>query len=344
MSVDVATGQLFDFNVRFPATGMGMLVNRPTRSEWLPLLHALTAHLEASQQVEQRERFKNESFQSMVSNQSDYLSGLFVVRMQENGSPVAVQWSHRLPGASAVVGVPMSVAVDRGVLQVNPECSPAFGRALLQHTCRWLDESGVVLTQRVLESDDPPPGPEWGDLGFDPLVELVYVLKQVPAEFSEKENRPLPFRVESQAGEIDVGAWCAVLERTYQESRDCPELNGRRSTHDALLGYRGTATWLPEGWWIIKSASTGDAAGCVILADHPDAGILELVYVGLAPEFRRSGWGGKLLEQIGQFSQRQQRSQIIAAVDSRNLPALKLYRQNGFQAIAGRRVWARFCG
>jgi L-amino acid N-acyltransferase YncA len=81
--------------------------------------------------------------------------------------------------------------------------------------------------------------------------------------------------------------------------------------------------------------------GCFILADHPDSDFVELVYFGLTPAARGKSLGLTILAEASRLTRKIGRSRIIAAVDRKNLPALRLYAAANFVALEERVVFAR---
>ena len=85
-----------------------------------------------------------------------------------------------------------------------------------------------------------------------------------------------------------------VMEQTYQQTMDCPDLDGLRNVQDVLDGYRHTGQFHPDRWLLVRHQQTD--VGCLLLADHPEHGQLELVYMGLVPGVRGRGWGHFLVQ------------------------------------------------
>jgi len=81
--------------------------------------------------------------------------------------------------------------------------------------------------------------------------------------------------------------------------------------------------------------------GVLILSPTPYSDSLELVYLGLTPEARGRGLGAMLLELALWQVRRAGKRQISLAVDSRNVPALKLYYRHGLKRIASRTALIR---
>ena len=83
--------------------------------------------------------------------------------------------------------------------------------------------------------------------------------------------------------------FAATLERTYEGTLDCPELNGRRSIDEIVAGHRGQGRFDPQFWWL---AYVGELpVGLILLDELPDAVTWELAYLGIVPQFRRHGFG-----------------------------------------------------
>jgi len=53
--------------------------------------------------------------------------------------------------------------------------------------------------------------------------------------------------------------------------------------------------------------------------------------MGLVPEVRGRGWGEELAREALRQAARVRRSRVVAAVDGNNLPAVELYRRNGYE-------------
>lgn len=315
-----------------------MKVDRPTESELQPLLQALLSHLDDQQRQQRLQQLAAVSYAQVINNQSDLLSGLWLLREEQN--PVAAIWTQRTAGRTAILGHPVRLLAAPGEQNWSTRPltadDPAF-EPLAQTTCQWLDQSSVVMTQLVIDPDEIPHAHRWQAHGFAHLVDLLYLMQKVDPQSS---SVPATVEIENVSPIDQPQRWVQLLEATYEQTMDCPELNGKRQTLDTLEGYRETATFVPEGWWIGQVDQQD--CGCLIVADHPESDVLELVYIGIHPDFRGRGLGQQFLQKLLFFSANHQRAHVLAAVDKRNLPALKLYRRLGFSLITERSVWARF--
>ncbi|MSR41741.1 MAG: GNAT family N-acetyltransferase [Phycisphaerales bacterium] len=173
--------------------------------------------------------------------------------------------------------------------------------------------------------------------GFSRLATLAYLERPMPRLFTPAvAELASGWSVES----IDLsiaGAReeiCAVLTRTYRDTLDCPELAGIRKTTDVLEGHVRAGGG--ARWWVMLRDAHGAAHGLALLNPAITDATSELVYFGLAPEARGKGLGIALLSRAIAAVTRERRGSVVLAMDTRNAPALKLYTQLGFRAVAER--------
>jgi mycothiol synthase len=146
-----------------------------------------------------------------------------------------------------------------------------------------------------------------------------------------------------------------ALERSYVGTLDCPLLAGVRRGADVLDGHLHSGTFEPSLWTVLRFSEramprslAGQLAGmCLFNSSSPPssgtaandrasgasgvtAGSLELVYLGLVPEVRGRGIGKLLLRQGLDGLRQRREGTVVLAVDDRNLPAHRLYRDAGF--------------
>lgn len=133
-----------------------------------------------------------------------------------------------------------------------------------------------------------------------------------------------------------------VVEQTYQSSLDCPEVSGIRTVRDTLTGYRLSAPWKPELWFLLRHGTKD--IGCLLLADRPREDTLELVYMGIVPEYRGQSLARKLIAEAKRQTTSLGRKRLVLAVDVRNWPALRAYEEAGFSSFARAEVYQRLLG
>lgn len=134
----------------------------------------------------------------------------------------------------------------------------------------------------------------------------------------------------------------AVLDRTYEQTLDCPELCGMREMGDVLTSHRATGEYDPARWWVVRKDGRGE--GCVLMSHCPDQGALELVYIGLSPALRGSGLGRALLTRAIEANAGCGATRVTCAVDRRNAPALRVYEAMGFEEFGSRTALVRAIG
>tara|TARA_A100001391_G_scaffold158497_1_gene116940 strand:+ start:418 stop:1050 length:633 start_codon:yes stop_codon:yes gene_type:complete len=147
-----------------------------------------------------------------------------------------------------------------------------------------------------------------------------------------------------------------LVERTYVDSLDCPPLVQFRTAQDIVRNYRSVETYSPDLWYTVAEVcQAGDepsTIGCVILARHPapsasqpaqinPACVIELVYMGIIPEYRGRDYGKAIIRMITKVCQQHGTERLILAVDQANPPALAIYRRSGMLPLFRETVWGR---
>ena len=138
---------------------------------------------------------------------------------------------------------------------------------------------------------------------------------------------------------IDDSDLALALERSYEQTLDCPELCGLRATRDVISSHRATGIWEPELWWLVRDH--GEPAGAALLSPCPSQQHSELVYMGLAPGVRGRGVASRLLRLGLGETLRRYTYPVTCAVDERNIPAQKLYERSGFSIFERRIAYVR---
>ena len=178
--------------------------------------------------------------------------------------------------------------------------------------------------------------PRLCEAGFESAAELLYL-------FSRKESFPAsppesPLQIESYCP-ANHRRLARVVEATYEETLDCPTLNGVRQIDDVLAGYRATGVFSPDRWLLVRHQN--EDVGCLLLADHPEQENWELVYMGLVPSARGYGWGKDITRHAQLLTRRSGRPRLVLAVDAANGPAIRMYSMLGFHAWDRRSVYLR---
>ncbi len=204
------------------------------------------------------------------------------------------------------------------------------------------------LDVRVLQAL-PEPSDAWAETalrgaGFRWVGDLEYRRRTItPAEHkagAREVELPQGVRVvpigRLPASERDL-VLLRVLEDSYLDTKDCPELCGMRLTADILASHYATGVFDPALWFIAYDGDT--PAGCLLLSRVADQRALEIVYIGLSKRLRGRGVGVRLMELAISKAADPRIDAITCAVDCRNDPALRLYDRFGFSALGRRRAF-----
>jgi mycothiol synthase len=172
--------------------------------------------------------------------------------------------------------------------------------------------------------------------GFQPTATLLFLM--APESELPTDPPPGPLEFEPyQASKRDRLA--QIVDATYQDTLDCPAMNGLRTLEDILVGYEATGQFAPERWLIVRHHERD--IGCLLLADHPQHDNWELVYMGLVPSARGNGWGKAVVRHAQWLTRQAGRRRLVLAVDAANHPAVAMYTWVGFRAWDRRRVYLK---
>jgi ribosomal protein S18 acetylase RimI-like enzyme len=218
----------------------------------------------------------------------------------------------------------------------RPDGPTAGISGLVDHACRAIAGGEVDLAQALLDPAETRERQMFIDAGFSELAVLSYLERPL----SRTAPPPAPqwpagvrVRVDPYREEL-VDVLATILERSYEDTLDCPGLHGLRRTEDIIAGHRATGKFDPSLWTLLWADD--EPAGVVLINPFPGHRTCELVYIGLAPFARRRGLGRQLLRHgLRRLQGRRERS-ITLAVDERNTPALALYDAEGFKPAVQR--------
>ena len=198
----------------------------------------------------------------------------------------------------------------------------------------------VRLAQALPEPSEPWAAQAFRESGFLHVGDLAYLRRPLwPALQVTEPTWPDGVTVRtisgSAPGDPDRPLLLQALNRSYEDTLDCPELCGLRSTEDILESHRATGIFNPRLWWLVLM--NNEPQGCMLLSRCPDHNSVELVYLGLSPALRGKGLGRRLLELGLARLAVIPADHITCAVDLRNVPARRLYERLGFRDF-GKRI------
>lgn len=209
---------------------------------------------------------------------------------------------------------------------------------LLETMTRLVLGPDLVLVQSLLWPYSAGDARAYEAAGYSLLAELIYMRlmlrgRTIPPAIAEV---PLEFlRYAPQTHSLFAGTILA----SYQDSLDCPALEGLRGIDDILAGHKASGLFRPDLW--IVAVSAGQPAGVLLLNENIASSALEVSYVGVTKAFRGKGLGRALLAKAAELAVSERLSTISLAVDARNHYAMRLYERTGFVEYARRLAYMR---
>ncbi|MBW7903955.1 MAG: GNAT family N-acetyltransferase [Phycisphaerae bacterium] len=230
-----------------------------------------------------------------------------------------------LPGRVALVFVPGRM----------PGCDAEAMRRLSAAVFGLPEMAGLHYVQALVEEQNGA-RIEWlRALGFTRLTELLYLEREVTYPWVPEPEAVLDWLPYSAA---DHPRFASLMARTYEESRDCPELTGIRPMDDVIASHTAAGPFEPGLWQM--ALRDGTPVGCILLGRIGPAS-LEIVYMGVAAPERGSGLGQALLRRGFDLARRARAEWLTLAVDVRNDRARRLYERFGFRHVAARSAYLK---
>jgi GNAT superfamily N-acetyltransferase len=243
-----------------------------------------------------------------------------------DGRLVGAMFLQVQPGRIAAVWLPRLVAGE-------PESTAV---ALLAASWEFLKSQQVALAHVLLKKVGQSEETLLRLGGFDHMADLLYLVSLSSAFPNTNPTTQLDLEPYQATNRERLAQ---IVEATYEATLDCPRLDGVRKTEDVLAGYRSAGVFDPA-WWLIARHADRDV-GCLLLADQPRQGSMELLYMGLIRGTRGQGWGRQLARHAQWLARQAGRTRLVLAVDALNTPALRTYAAVGFDAWQQRRLYVR---
>jgi ribosomal protein S18 acetylase RimI-like enzyme len=219
-------------------------------------------------------------------------------------------------------------------LPTNSTLRRAASDSLVAAGTDRLARAGVRLAQALLPLDADCGG-SLEVRGFRRMTEMIRMNRScAPHADAAPESAELEFVAYSneQCGDFE-----RVVGQTYEQSRDCPELDGLRTVPEILAGYRVGGAFRPDLWRLARERD--EFVGCLLLAVMADERRCELQYMGVIPRARGRGLGAHLCRHAIAFASACGARELSLSVDARNAPAIRHYEAAGFREIDRRRVY-----
>ncbi|WP_422928123.1 GNAT family N-acetyltransferase [Singulisphaera sp. PoT] len=253
------------------------------------------------------------------------LSGLWVA--WKRGRIVGAMLTQALAGRAAAVWAP----------EVDPSWQrSAIAMALVRTALSSLQSQGFLIVQALLDDSTPRQGAN--DLsggGIPKVTELIYLERDTRSRLSPPPGTP-EFDWRGFGPETEP-EFREILSKTYVNSLDMPELEGIRSLDDIMSGHRASGRFVPERWRIGRLRDDPETAAVLLLSQMPDRDAWEVAYLGLSLKARGRGLGRVVLAHALELASAHV-PKLELAVDSRNIPATRLYEAACFVPFDRRSV------
>ncbi|MEQ8211208.1 MAG: GNAT family N-acetyltransferase [Lacipirellulaceae bacterium] len=249
--------------------------------------------------------------------------------LDAKGSSPAAVWLQELPGRTGVLWPP-SFAHPQAAELLDKAKEHARSEKL--QLVQMLLAEGESVDESLLKEKD-----------FERLATLEYLWLD-PAAPAEREDKAADDALADVVFLPNADRYPerleGILEKTYQDTQDCPALNGVRDLSEVIEGYKKQGMMMPEHWYLLSRE--GQDAGVLILASHGsgEEANWELVYMGIAPDYRGKGLSRLIVGHAIEEAAKAKVSRLVLAVDATNEPALNVYRSLGFQSWQRRHVYA----
>jgi ribosomal protein S18 acetylase RimI-like enzyme len=255
-------------------------------------------------------------FAELVTSGEIDAGGLLLAKRR--GKPVGAVVVQLLPGGSAVVLPP---APERG------EASDALTAAVID----YLRANAAIIAHTFLDPADVSQADPLLRHGFRPAAAITHMLRDL------EHLPPPPAGLTFTPSTSDADAFGEALIATYTGSLDVPEANTDRRPEQILAGYRPGQPDPPH-WWLARTPD-GTPVGVLILISPRQAPAWELGYLGVVPSARGHGHGRELLRFAMHTVFELGGKHLTLSVDTRNEPALSVYRGHGFRSYQEQRVF-----
>ena len=199
----------------------------------------------------------------------------------------------------------------------------------IEAVCQHYATRDIQLAQMLLDPEDRRTVDAYLRHDFKLMAELVYLERTIRRA---KPPAPLPgeFCMVNYSAENHAAFAAAVLV-SYEQSLDCPAMNGMRDIEDVLAGHRAAGIFDPDDWFLMLHR--GEPVAVLLLSVTHQADGMELVYLGLSPKVRGYGLGNYLMQIAEARVTQHKLTKLSLAVDAKNAPALKLYYKHGMKQM-----------
>ena len=211
-----------------------------------------------------------------------------------------------------------------GTIAETKENEAGIRAALYRRIDLYAKETGA---DSIIAFVEDRPRKELADAGFEYVSDILTLIVDEIAFPMEAGESGLLFTV--RPPDTAFEEMLPLFERTFEQTNDFPTLVNIAPAVEVLRSYQTNAGYRPDLWFFVQNGP--ESIGCLILTDHPEAGQLELTYLGLLPEHRGRKYAYPLVQQAQRTARLLGRRLVSVSVDSKNQAAIHVYTRCGFR-------------
>ena len=163
--------------------------------------------------------------------------------------------------------------------------------------------------------------------GFNRSSNIHYMYREVNSRIGVVRIPPTVTWQDYSAANHAVFA--DVIERTWQESLDCPEMDDTRTIEETIESYKAAGKFTRSCWSLLSVRD--EPAGVCLLSPLLADNSIELTYMGIVPEYRGKGLGRIMINRALSLSAIDGYKLMTLAVDAHNHYAWQIYKASGFK-------------
>ncbi|HVW39343.1 MAG TPA: hypothetical protein VHB99_18630, partial [Pirellulales bacterium] len=172
--------------------------------------------------------------------------GVAAFEARRDGRLIGALYCEVQLGGSAGLWPPQTVAgasaAEEGLVE---RCS----QLLLESAAAWLRPQRIKVVQSLLAADSGRDADRLRAAGFTHSADLLYLVSLASSFPSAPIETKLSFEPVSSRSDEELAR---LLEATYEQTLDCPALNGVQDCRDVLAGYRATGSFDPSRWFFVR--------------------------------------------------------------------------------------------
>jgi mycothiol synthase len=210
---------------------------------------------------------------------------------------------------------------------------------LIEAVCAATVGLDIQLIQSLVDPSQETLQEDYLSCGFRTMAELIYLQALI------RQSKPAPILPVNCYWEFysqqNHDLFAAAILASYENSLDCPALNGVRSITDIIEGHKACGIFNPNHWMLLREKfetangwETRTLAVLLLTSSGHNSELMELVYLGVPAFARGRKIGDICMAQAFHLTSETNHRILSLAVDAKNIPALRLYYRHGMARVA----------